>query len=376
MSGAGAPPRREAFARWRDERGDTYVLGLVRMLLGLMLFWQALGWARRLAREGYFGDVFHMPMIPEAWVLPRFGYTLVVAALLLLAVLVTVGHRARFALLASALLGLYVMVCDRLEYHHNRYALLCFAGLLSLSPCDRSFTLTGVPLGGDGRVGPLWAQRLAQLQLSIIYLASGGSKLLDDDWRNGLVLLDRFTRHAAEAVDRGVPQAAVELFCRPLPASAVAKAAIATELFLAFGMWMRRTRVFALFWGLMFHLTIEVTSQVEVFTWLSLTIYALFATPDVRGRKLYFDPSRPKGVFYARLVGALDWLARFDVRPWAPDGLRKGHSIVVVRRDGSRATGLRAFAMVTRCVPLLFPLWAPVALVASFTKGGETSARV
>ena len=48
---------------------------------------------------------------------------------------------------------------------------------------------------------------------------------------------------------------------------------------------------------------------------------------------------------------------------------------MVVRRDGSRATGVRALAMVARCVPLLFPLWAPLALAASFTKGGDASAR-
>jgi len=46
-----------------------------------------------------------------------------------------------------------------------------------------------------------------------------------------------------------------------------------------------------------------------------------------------------------------------------------------VRRDGSRATGIRAFAMVARCVPILFPLWAPLALIASLTLGGDASTR-
>jgi hypothetical protein len=45
-----------------------------------------------------------------------------------------------------------------------------------------------------------------------------------------------------------------------------------------------------------------------------------------------------------------------------------------VRRDGTHATGVRALAMLARCIPLLFPLWAPFAFVASFTKGGEASA--
>jgi hypothetical protein len=77
----------------------------------------------------------------------------------------------------------------------------------------------------------------------------------------------------------------------------------------------------------------------------------------------------------SRLVSWLDWFARFEVRPWAADAVRRGHSVVVVRRDGTHATGVRALAMVARCVPLLFPLWAPLALAASFTKGGETSVR-
>jgi hypothetical protein len=46
----------------------------------------------------------------------------------------------------------------------------------------------------------------------------------------------------------------------------------------------------------------------------------------------------------------------------------------VIRRDGTLATGVRALAMVARCTPLLFTLWVPLAVVASFTKGGDASA--
>jgi hypothetical protein len=49
--------------------------------------------------------------------------------------------------------------------------------------------------------------------------------------------------------------------------------------------------------------------------------------------------------------------------------------VVVIRRDGSHATGLGALAMVARCTPLVFPMWAPLALAASFTQGGDASPR-
>jgi hypothetical protein len=357
------------------ELGDTYVLGLARVVLGFLVFWEALGWARELALTGYFGDVFHLPFIPEAWVPSRLVYTGLLATMLIASVLATVGHRARIALAVSVAIGIYILLCDRLQYHHNLYALFCFAGLLSLAPCDHSFLITGSVDTPAARVGSLWAVRLAQAQVSLLYLASGGGKLLDADWRDGLVLADRMTRHAHEALARGVPPWIVERLTSSAATSALAKLAIATELFLAIGLWPRRTRIYALWWGVMFHLTIEVTSEVQVFTWLMLTTYAFFVTPDVHARKLFFDPSRPKGTTYARLVRFFDWFARFDIVPWQPDGIRTGHSLVIVRRDGSRATGIRAFAMVARCIPVLFPLWGPIALLASFTKGGEASVR-
>jgi len=344
--------------------GDAYVLGLVRVCLGVMLFVQALK-ALAALREGYFGDAFHWPFLPESLVAPRGAYTAIVVAELLLAALVVAGTRARGALLASALLGTYVLLCDRLQYHHNRWALACYAALLAFAPCDRSFFIG--PAAGT-RVGSLWAARLAQAQVALVYVASGGSKLLDPDWRGGAVLGERFHLFGPDALEAGVPGWLLEALAEPTTASLLAKLAIATELGLAVALWSRRGRAVALWWGLWFHLAIEATSHVEGFTWLTLAMYGLFVTPDVRARTLRFDRSLPAARRTARLVGWLDWLARFAVEPWEPDAVG-GHAIVVVDRDGTRATGLRAAALVARCTPLLFPLWAPVALAASLTHG-------
>jgi hypothetical protein len=366
----------DLFQRWHRETGDGYVLGIVRVALGCLLAWHALASARELLAQGYFGDGFHMPWIPERFVLPRTPYTVLTAARMLAAVLVVVGHRARPALLFSALAILYVILCDRLEYHHNRWALAVYSFLLAFAPCDRSYLLLGPSDEPLDRTGPLWAQRLAQLQVSLIYLASGGSKLLDTDWRDGLVIADRIHRYGHVAVTRGVPEGLVSFFGRGDVSSAVAKVAIMTELLLAVGLWSRRARVVALWCGVWFHLTIQATSNVEVFTWLALATYGLFVTPDYKVRRLRYDPARAKGRVLALLARSFDWLGRFEVKAWEPDDIAGGHSIVIVRRDGTPATGVRALAMAARCLPVLFPIWAPLALVASFTKGGEASAGV
>lgn len=354
----------DALRRWRDGEGDTRVLGLVRLVLGVLLLGNALRAARELGRGGFFGDAFHWAVLPEALVPSRAVYTALVGLQVLLAVLVVAGPWARDALLASAVAGAYVLCCDRLGYHHNRWALFVFSALLAFAPCDRAWRL-GSPQAPA--TGPLWAARLAQLQVSIVYLASGGSKLLDPDWRGGRVLLERFHLYGRQAVDAGVPAWLVAWMTGAQVTAPLSLLAIGTELFLAVGLWSARTRVFALWWGVWFHLTIEATSRVEGFTWLTLAMYALFVTPDVRARRLWFDPRRSWARAAARLVRALDWLARFDV---VADP-RSDRPVVVERRDGTRATGLAALAMVARCTPLLFPVCAPLAVVVRVAEAAK-----
>jgi hypothetical protein len=110
------------------------------------------------------------------------------------------------------------------------------------------------------------------------------------------------------------------------------------------------------------HLTIEVTSKVELFTWLTLAAYALFARPALRERILYYDEDRATGVLMMRAVRFLDWLARFEVR--ADKGRAGGSAFAVVERDGSSATGVRGFARIARATPLLFPLSVPLFVAA------------
>ncbi len=348
----------EAIRRWRDETGDTTALRAARAVLGVLLLDAALRAWRELS-GGYFGDVFHWPILPETLVASRSVYGAIVAAEVVLAAMAALGLRARQALLGSALLGTYVLFCDRLQFHNNRWALACYSLLLSLTPCDRR----------DPREGPLWAARLAQLQVALIYVASGGSKLLDPDWRSGRVILERMVLYGYQAVAAGVPRALMDGLSQPGSAHALATLAIATELLLSVGLWPRRTRAFALWWGVCFHLTIEATSRVESFTWLTLAMYALFATPDVRARQIAYDASRSSERLLVRAIGQLDWLGRFAMRPRPAAASDAG--LVVVGRDGARARGLRAFVGVARCIPLLFPLWVPFAIVASFAPSGE-----
>jgi uncharacterized membrane protein YphA (DoxX/SURF4 family) len=315
-----------------------------------------------LRTGGYFGDVFHLPIVPEAFVPSRSVFVAIVVLELVFGLLITVGRFARPLLLGSSLIGIYLLLCDRLSYHNNRYALFLFSFLVAFAPCDRAFVLRGVSVEPADRMGPLWAQRLAQLQLAIIYIASGGSKLFDPDWRDGLVIGDRLLRSAQMAAAKGVPPELMQALSQPSVASLLSKLAIFTELFLAVGLFFPKTRFFALWWGVMFHITIEITSKVELFGWLSITIYALFAIPEVRGRSFIYDPKSGFAAALARFIVWFDWLARFDIRPRDPGP--GGPAFAVVDRDGSSASGVWGIARVARATPVLFPLSLPLFVLA------------
>lgn len=339
-----------------------HVFGVVRVALGLISFRALLKTAEELQRSGYFASSFFVPFFSWLPVPSRPAFVALLATRFLLAALMIVGVWSRTATALSGALGLYTLLLDRIQFHNNRYSLALYLLLLGLAPVHRSASLFQKTPAKD-ELWPIGGGFVAKLQVAIIYLGSAGSKLLDPDWRDGTVLAVRLTRASAQAAARGVPNALMETLSTPFAASVLARAAISTELFLVFALFVRRLRVPALWIGCMFHLLIEVTARVESFTWLTLAMYALFATHDVEARTFHFDGSNKEARILATCVRLTDWFRRFRVEPWKADAVDGKHDIVITRRDGSRATGFAAVVMATRTLPLLFPLWGPLALL-------------
>ena len=362
-------------ARVLDQPVHPHAFGVVRFCLGAILLKGLLTNAQDLARGGeYFGDVFHLPFLPWLPEPSRSMFVVILATRILLAVLVVLGVSARPAMAASGALGLYVFLLDRTQFHHNRYSLLLYVSLLAFAPVHRSVAWLAPRAPKDER-WPIYGGALARLQVSIVYVASAGSKLVDADWRDGTVIALRLSRWAARAVAHGAPSGVVAWLATPFMSAMLSRGAITTEVFLAFALFRPRLRVPAIWIGCMFHLTIEATSKVEAFTWLTLAMYGVFVTHDVGARSFHYDGERAIGRWLARLVVWTDWFRRYQVQPWAPDEVGSKHVVVIKRRDGTRATGFSALVMAARTLPILFPLWGPLALVESLRRTIDVNPR-
>lgn len=346
---------------WLSEERDAHVLGLARLAFATLLLLLTLRLAGELSRGPYFGDVFHMSLVPESWVPSRPMYGGLLACQGLGCVLALLGVVARPALLAASLCGLYGFFCDRLQYHNNRYELLLLTLLISLTPCDRSFCFFGKPRPG---AAPRWAARLVGAQLAVVYLASSLGKLFDADWRSGAVLLPRFAL-GVPYVEQYLGAQVATLLSAPWFAHAAAVAAISSELFLALGLWFPRTRALCLWLGLMFHAGIELTARVELFSYTMLSGYLVFVTPELRERTVSWNARSQAGQTLAKLCQRLDVLARFRHQQ-ADDQA----SLLVTRdRAGIAHRGLSAWRELARATPLLFPLWLPLSVLTWRERG-------
>jgi hypothetical protein len=355
---------------WIREERDAYLLGLMRLLFGVLLCVQV--WARfhELENWGYFGAYFHLPFVPEAWVPSLATYRALLWLELAGAVLAVLGWFGREGLLLGSSIGLFMLLCDRLQYHNNRFSLLLFCFLCAFSPSDRSFLLyrgKAHALPAASRVAPTFPRRLMQLQVSLLYLASGGSKALDADWRGGQTMLLRFQHGFQEAAQAGAtpPAVIVDFFTSPLVNSIASKTAISLELGLAVALWFGRTRLAALWAGAMFHLLIQASAQVELFSFVMGVAYIAFVTPEVRERRLLVDSQTRLGRALKGVVPLFDWFARFRIEETQSAGApaaREG--VQVVGRRGERALAWAVPAALARALPAWFVAWPLLALIA------------
>ena len=351
---------RALFAQVRE----PHLLGLMRVAFGLMLLLHV----RRLFGEqqalGYFGDRFFIPMLPDAWVPSAHVYLAMLAAMAVLGAGVVLGIAARGGLLLCASMGLYLLACDRLQYHNNRFALLLLAFLLAFAPCDRSFALRP---GGPRGPAPIWGQRLFQLQVSLVYASSATSKIFDPDWFGGQVMWVRAARSLELIAGLGIalPGFVVSALGSKLLLGIISKLAISGELFLAIGLWHPRTRVLALWWGVLFHLAIELGANVELFSYVMWSSYLAFVTPELQERRLLVADDARGARLIVRALQALDWLRRWSLE-LVPRERTQGAALCAFDRDGNACTSTQPIGIArefARTLPLLFPLWGPLALL-------------
>lgn len=332
-----------------DRRVDLRALALMRVLMGAIVvrhLWPDI--------EAPVTPVerFHVPWwswlpVPPAGLYRGLAWLGIVAG-----VAMVLGLVVRLATVTALLVVSYLLFVDMTMFAHNRGFLVWLLFGLSLLPTGGAFSVAHLRRDrpDSDTLGPWWPVLMLRIVVASVYLTSGGTKLLNPDWRSGRVLWDRMNRTAHLVPFDG---ALHDFFLSRAFHYVLSPTAIAVELFLAVGLWFGRTRLAAVWVAVIFHVSIELMASVQTFSYSALAATLIWVTPSTRDRELAATGTL-RGV-----VCRLDWLHRFRLVDPAPH-----MPVVLVDRDGTRRTGRDAALTALSRLPALFPVIAPVLAAA------------
>lgn len=335
-----------------DQPGSIRSMAVLRIVLGpvvLVHLWPFLAMTLdgRTYRDTFYEPWWTFAPVPPGWVQVALVWTGAAAAVALSA-----GWRTRLVAPLTWLCVAGNLFLSQHHFRHNRAFLLFLLGAVALAESGRVLSVDaarrrrrGARIDDQATLWPLW---LLRALAASVYLASGVSKLVDRDWVGGLVLWDRAVRYQ-HLVHERLPEALADPIVSVVTTrwvhAVTSPIAVAMELFVGVALWFGRTRLAAIWTAIFFHLSIELSASVEVFSLAAIAALAIWVTPSTRDRLVVTGDGR--------WIRRLDWLARFQVRevPGAP--------LTVTDRDGVVLTGADATWAVRSRLPLLFPFVAP-----------------
>jgi hypothetical protein len=278
-------------AFWFHE-GNTLALGLFRILFAYALY-REVGTTAARSRFAIEGG-FHLPYLPLLEPVSEATYGWIHGAQYPLILLLAVGLFTRGAIGGLLLLQGFVFFVDQLNFRNDAYFFLLVLLLLLFSPCTESASLKRWlrhRRGGRdpreaylGVLRPMTAQRLIQMQVSIVYLYAAlhkvngwflsgaglstlaSSDLLDDF--SGELLQALLSKHAVDWL--------VQFVEHPGNLTVAAYGTVVLELYLAIALWFRPTRRPAILAGVGLHLGIALLMNDQTFSTAMLASYLLF----------------------------------------------------------------------------------------------------
>ena len=327
-------------------------LALLRMLAGPAVLLHLQPFLSDALDGRIYRDAFYEPY--AAWYpeLPHALYVGLLGLAAVAAVAMSLGLLTRLATAMTFTIVAYNLFLSTTHFHNNRAYLVIVLGLLAVAPCGRELSVDAwlrrrrrrPALETSAPAWPLW---LLRFECAAVYGASGLSKLLDPDWFGGTVTWQRVVRARDQLDAWPIPDWAVSALTDRGFHTGAAKMIVLTELLIAVGLWSRRTRYAAVWLAVVFHLTIEASASVQVFSYLGIAVLVIWAVPCTRDRVLRIDPTARAHGSWATVVRALDWLGRFRVEHGPP-----GSRLEVVDRDGTAVRGAPAAAFALSRLPL------------------------
>ena len=267
---------------------DNSPLIIFRIFFGILVALECYGaiitgWIRRTLIEPKFTFSF----IGFEWLQPLPGngmyfYFFVMGSL---GLLISLGYKYRFNIVAFTLMWTGVYLMQKSSYNNHYYLLVLVSGIMCLFPANRSHSL-------DVRQKPTlktdamyaWVKWAIIFQLFIVYVYAAIAKMYGDWLDFGIVRILMLGKAHYYLVG--------DLLQLSWVHKIVGVVGILFDLLIIPALLWKRTRKAAFFVSIFFHLFNSIVFQIGIFPYLSLAFSVFFFEPETI-RKIFFKRKKP-----------------------------------------------------------------------------------
>lgn len=262
---------------------DNAPLALFRIFLGFLVACESFGailtgWVK----SNFISPKFTFSFIGMEWLQPLPGsgmywYFIIMGCF---GLLFMVGYKYRFTIAAYTIMWAGVYFMQKTSYNNHYYLLMLVCLMMCFLPAHRYASI-------DARQNPeirsltmpAWCSWVMILQISIVYFYATIAKFYPD-WLNGTFTRNLFSGAVTNETLRNImTQKWFYLF--------IAYAGIAFDMLVIPLLLFKRTRTWAFFASIIFHIFNSITLQIGIFPFFALS-FAVFFYPPERIRKIFF----------------------------------------------------------------------------------------
>ncbi len=255
---------------------DNGSLVLFRIFFGILISFEgfgaiATGWVRRTLIEPKFTFNF----IGFEWLqpLPGNGMYVYFAIMGTLGILIALGYKYRYAMIAFALMWSGVYLMQKTSYNNHYYLLALISVIMCFFPANRAYSLDA-KFNPDIRTDSMYGyvKWIIVLQLFIVYTYASVAKLYGD-WLD-FSFIDVLMRSRKDYFLIG------GLLQESWFQKVIGVSGILFDLLIIPALLWKRTRLFAFVVSIFFHLFNSFVFQIGIFPYLALAFTVFFFSPE------------------------------------------------------------------------------------------------
>ncbi|UOB17996.1 HTTM domain-containing protein [Abyssalbus ytuae] len=253
-------------------------LAIYRMAFGFLMFFSQIrfiykGWVE----DCYLNPEFHFTYTGFEWIKPFESPALMYGMVILcacMALFIALGFLYRISTILFFISFTYLELIEKAWYLNHYYFVSLVAFLLCLVPANANFSL-------DARLFPAikkelipsWGINIFKLQISIVYFFAGLAKI-KTDWLLHALPLKIWLKTKADIPVIG------HLLQYDITAYFFSWFGLVYDLSVAFFLWNKKTRPYALIAVLLFHSMTALLFNIGMFPWVMIMGSLIFVTKD------------------------------------------------------------------------------------------------